>query len=322
MPRMWRVALSRILTPDDQVASFDRRGFRAATACAREHLELVGRTFLNGLRTGLEARAVEDSAATLEQIEREFRGFGYEGAAMGFALRDAIRFGSLGPGYVERLLVGQGQAHVYMVHVGLGWAMARLPRWRWSRIVPRDPLHRWLTVDGLGFCRAYFDTAQVVHQQVRDARPVWPGGDPGYTGRALDQGLGRALWFVEGADVVQVADRIERFSPQRHPDLWSGVGLAATYAGGTGVRELRELRERAGQHWPQLAQGSAFAAKARLRAGLAGDHTRSATETLCGCPPEQAAAVTDRALVNLPDDEWGVPSFEVWRRRTAGAFIR
>ena len=42
-----------------------------------------------------------------------------------------------------------------------------------------------------------------------------------------------------------------------------GVGLPATYAGMPGAEVLADLRARAGAHRPQLAQGSAFAAKAR-----------------------------------------------------------
>src|ERR1039457_1019400 len=87
------------------------------------------------------------------------------------------------------------------------------------------------------------------------------GGVAGSPRRAFDQGLGRSLWFVEGADASRIAAAISSFPKARQPDLWSGVGLACAYAGGRDQAHLELLRETAGPYVAQVAQGAAFAAK-------------------------------------------------------------
>jgi enediyne biosynthesis protein E3 len=297
----WR----RLLTISAEEATFARRGFRVTGA--RTHLEEIGRTFLSGYHAALGSADPSDLTARLGEVARPLRGFAYEGAAMALALQDA-----LAPWRRDRLaefLAGPGAAHVYMVHVGVGWAMARLP-WRSPTPPgrPLDPLLAWLAIDGYGFHQGYFHPARFVNDQRRQRRAT------GYAARAFDQGLGRSVWFVEGADVALVADTVTAFAPARQPDLWSGVGLAATYAGGTDAAQLAALRLAAGPHAPHLAQGAAFAAKARQHAGTMTAHTDAAVPALTGVSATAAAAVTDRALVDLHRD-CNVPAYEVWRRR-------
>ncbi len=77
---------------------------------------------------------------------------------------------------------------------------------------------------------------------------------------------------------------------------------------------IETLMIRARANRGQLAQGAAFAAKARERAGIPSTHTDLACRILCGMPAEDAARATDVALVDLPAD--GVlPAYEVWRQR-------
>src|SRR5262249_39188789 len=150
-------------------------------------------------------------------IEPAFRGFAYEGCSMALAVRDGIALGSRH--WVRDLLASRGAAHVYMAYIGVGWAMARLPRGRWRAITPHDPLLRWLVLDGYGLHPPYFRTAQYVAGQRQAPIPGWGSG---YAQRVADQGIGRALWFVNGADVQHVADTIGKFAPSRRADLWSG----------------------------------------------------------------------------------------------------
>ena len=83
-----------------------------------------------------------------------------------------------------------------------------------------------------------------------------------------------------------VADLIEAYPESRQADLYGGAGLAATYAGGVDEDELRGFRDRAGSYRPQVAQGSAFAATARMRGPAAGTpHTAVATGVFCGLSP-------------------------------------
>lgn len=315
-----RALRRRILTPNSKAAKADVRKFHVKNQSSRQLLETVGEKFLTGFSYAAEASAPAEAEVRLETIEHRFRGFAYEGAAMGFTIMDALRVG--GPSGIDRFLTGRGDDHVYMVHIGIGWAFARLPRFLWPKVAPKDQLLRWLVLDGYGFHQAYFRTDKYVHGQYQDSAFPWPGDGPRhYANRAIDQGIGRALWFVNGTDPTRVASMIEGFPTHRHSDLWSGAGLAATYAGGADEAELQELRKRAGEHRALVAQASAFAAKTRLRANLVTPHTRLATEVFCGMSPEQAAAVTDETRPSRIDETGSAPTYEVWRQRIANQFV-
>lgn len=320
MSKRWRALRRRILTPNVSATLLDTRGFHKKNPTAQDLLETIGRMFLTGYAYAAEARTTADAEIQLEQIPTRFRGFAYEGAAMCFAVRDGLPLG--GRNHVENLLTtARGSEHIYMVYVGIGWAMARLPRWRWPAADTLDPLLRWLVLDGYGFHQAYFHTRRYVHEQYQDARFPWPA-DAGraYANRAIDQGIGRAMWFVGGADAELVADMIEKFPEERRPDLYSGAGLAATYAGGADEDELQAFQRRAGRHRGQLAQACAFAAEARVRAGLMVPHTEVATRVFCGTTPERAARVTQEVR---PDQPVGgdLPAYEVWRQRITHEFV-
>jgi hypothetical protein len=81
------------------------------------------------------------------------------------------------------------------------------------------------------------------------------------------------------------------------------------------------LRSAAGSFLPQLAQGVAFAAKARERAGNLTPHTERACHTIWGAPASLAAQATDSALENLPTGA-PEPAYEVWRLRVQAEFVR
>jgi hypothetical protein len=319
----WGALRRRILTPNISATKLSVRGFHYKDETARELLETVGRSFLEGYGYAAESRVPVEAEEKLEQMPYKFRGFAYEGAGMGFAVRDALPFGR--GGRTGRFLQGRAKAHDYMVLVGVGWAMARVPRSRWSKLgLDDDPLLRWLALDGYGFHQAFFHTGKYVHEQYREPAFPWPtDGSSWYSPRGIDQGIGRAMWFVGGADPKVVADLIEGFAEERHADLYAGSGLAATYAGGLPESELRWYADRVGQYLPNVAQGSAFAATARVDQGLVVDHTGVATKVFCDMTPEEAAKLCHDtrppAVAELPEHP-GVPAFEIWRKRITAAF--
>src|SRR5215470_6350911 len=315
----WRALRRRILTPSVSAVSLDVRGFHQKSPATRQLLETVGKTFLAGYGYAAEARSTAEAADNLEAMPTRFRGFAYEGAAMAFTIRDRMPFGS--GRLIADFLAGPGGPHRYMAYVGIGWTMARLPRFRWPDSGVADALLRWLVLDGYGFHQAYFHTKRYVHGQYQESAFPWPKPDPaGYANNAIDQGIGRAMWFVGGTDVEMVASMIDRFPEERRSDLYSGAGLAATYAGGADEDELRTLSHRAGPYRALVAQGSAFAAEARVRAGLLVPHTEQATRVLCGLSAEEAARITQEVRpVHAVDGE--LPAYEMWRRRIAGEFV-
>jgi hypothetical protein len=304
--------LRRLLGIDPAEATFARRGFTGEGA-ARRRLERVGRSFLDGYHAALEHGGDSDALlpSALERVDAELRGFAYEGAAMAVALLDALmpwrrpRFAAF--------LRGAGAAHVYMLHVGAGWALARLHRPLRGVPAGMDPLLGWLAADGYGFHEGYFHPWRTV------GACAVPDRVAGYARRAFDQGAGRSLWFVCGAEPARIAAAVLRFPPARRADLWSGVGLACAYAGGSRRGEAEALPALAGAHRPALAQGAAFAAGARQRAGNPAPHTDLACRALCGLSAAAAAAVTDAALENLAP-RGDLPAYEVWRLRIQQRF--
>lgn len=307
----------RILTPSVKATKLETRGFYRKNRKSQERLESIGETFLRGYGHAVEARTPAEAERLLETVPREVRGFAYEGAGMGATVMDALPGRG---GRLASLLDGEGRHHVYMVYVGVGWAMARLPRLRWPAVDVTDPLLRWLVLDGYGFHQAYFRTEKYVHRQFRDPSFPWPADGPRwYAYQAIDQGIGRALWFVGGTDPAEVDRLIRRFPEDRHADLYAGSGLAATYAGGVTEQELRDFRKLSGPHLPLVAQAAAFAATARAHAGLLVPHNDLATEVLCGVPAREAHEISE-ATRPVPPYSGDVPPYEVWRQRLAARF--
>jgi hypothetical protein len=291
---------------------FSRRGFWSGNTVARTRLESVGEAFLAGYNMTLEEANQQSLANRLNRLSTEFRGFGYEGAAMAMTILD-----SLMPWRRSRVLEflhGVGRQHRYMMHVGMGWAVARLPKWMPVR-TGTDDLLRWLVLDGYGFHEGYFNSQQYCGAETPKVPRL-----SGYAARAFDQGLGRSLWFIHATNIERIHQSIERFHPARRPDLWSGVGLACTYAGGCDEATICQLKAAASDFAPELAQGAAFAAKTRLEADLLVPHTVLACAILCNSSAEHAAQETDTALQRLPSTPESEPRYETWRKNIQSAF--
>jgi hypothetical protein len=307
--------LRRFLEISPREVEFNRRGFTCSNPEVRDRLETIGRTFLRGYSAAMAHNDQNLLAESLDQIQPEQRGFAYEGAAMALALQDGIVFhGSA----LSRFIKGAGRRHIYMLHVGAGWAYARLP-WARRRIehafAKLDPVLRWLAIDGYGFHQGYFDGKTQAISDLATSNLSEHGRDVFY------QGLGRSLWFIDGADVHRICRSISEFSPLYHNDAWSGVGLACAYAGGMDPAAIAELRQESGLHAAALAQGAAFAAKARQLAQNPAPHTDLACSIICGMPAEQAAELCDTAFARInplhscPYQDWRLllqKSFMSW----------
>jgi enediyne biosynthesis protein E3 len=306
---------NRMFTPNPREVTFERRGFRSRGAAQQANLERIGRIFLQGFEYGMIGTGLGDISSALARVDKPVRGFAYEGCSMALAVRDAL---SPRRHWIRDFLAGPAAPHVYMAHIGIGWAMARLPAMRWRAIMPEDEVLRWLALDGYGFHQAYFHTSKYVGGQYRARIPRWEPAD--YALRAVDQGIGRALWFVNGSGVPEVAETISRFAPMRQGDLWSGAALASVYAGGVEGADLKLMRELAGVYASDAAQGAAFAAAARLQAGLVTPHTETAVQVYCGMTVQEAAAVTEQAVEVLAGASGPVPGYELWRQRIREQF--
>ncbi|GGV09030.1 DUF1702 family protein [Streptomyces spectabilis] len=311
----WLGHIRRIsLTPDVNQALLRKRGFPERDPQAKACLEMAGRSFIEGFGVAAQSSTAVEATATLARIDGIRRGFAFEGAAMAMAIRDAL---PLGHRHHVADLLEAADDHIYMIHVGVGWSLARLPRplRRAATVGLTDPTLTWLALDGYGFHQAFFHTDKYVRRQYIDPAPPLPmGAHAGYAPRAIDQGIGRALWFVAGADPNRALRLIEAFPPQRHEDLFAGLGLATTYAGGASRDEIEELAKRVGRHRPALAQGSVFAAEARTHAHITQPHTENAVQAITGLHVTEAAAIATQTRPSGHTVD-GQLSFEVWRRR-------
>jgi enediyne biosynthesis protein E3 len=211
-----------------------------------------------------------------------------------------------GRGRFARLLSGPGAHEPFLLHAGAGWAYARLRRRSWP-ITAFDPLLRWLPYDGYGFHQAFFAGDRV--HRVSGAR----GWSP-YAHRAFHQGVGRALWFSCGADPERIATTAATFPAGFATDLWSGVGLAAAYAGGAPDGTLPALVALSGMSAPALAQGAIAATAARVTASNTNVDTERACTELCALTVDEAFELYETSLDGL-EPRVDPMAYETWRTR-------
>ncbi len=349
-PTSWGRLRQTLLQISPQEATFKQRGFLSTHAKTQQHLETIGKTFLQGYQTAIAFSDPSQVIVQLNGVEKEYRGFAFEGAAMGLALLD--RLTPWNTTRIAQFLRQDGDDHIYMTYVGIGWLLARFPggiqgylrklekgqgysgsgrledketrrqgeQNRSSSYTPQTshsqphPLIGWLAIDGYGFHQGYFHWPQCIQGL------LVPKHLSGYSCRVFDQGLGRSLWFVKGGNLQAIETAIAQFQTHRRADLWSGIGLACAYAGGMENSQLEGLKQVAKPYYAQFAQGVAFAAKTRLRARNLTEHTQIAVENLCGISVQQAADLTDETLIGLSYGET-IPAYEQWRQRIQNYFV-
>lgn len=303
--------LRRFLAKDPLESDLGRRRFRSRGGPSRRVFTKAESSYVFGYNAVM-SRETEK----IEEIPHEQRPFGYEGAAAACTVLDLL---TLTRGRrLHELLAGPAQHHRHAAYLGAGrgYALVRLrPVWGARRA---HPLLRWLAVDGFGFQLALTRTDRLVGERTM----------PDLLTRAhcavFDQGLGRLLWYHDGASPDDAATRIGGFPAPRRADLWSGVGFAATYTGGAEADELWWLTEHAGADGfrAYLAQGCAFAVAARLRSGELPAQVARAVPILAGTDPEEAAAWTDQALIALGHEAHTHEDFQRWQSQIRRSWSR
>lgn len=284
----------------------------------RPALDQIPQAVIVGFESALESPRTSDIAARVGLMPEPLQGFGFEGAVMATTILDAMTSSAR----TRDLIEGPARPHYFLAYIGIGFALARLPRRLWVRALPEleldgyHPTLSWLAVDGYGFDLAYFNR----HRWVGTGRrpDPWPFlNTPDYFNRAVDQGKGRAVWFIDGARPANVAATVASFPADRRADLWAGVGLAAAFAGPTTHLDYGSLAERAGPYADDVRLGAALAARARHEAGAVPDHTHIATQQLTGRSVTDAARLVDDCAVVHPAGQ--EPAYELWRANVRSA---
>ena len=197
-------------------ASFSRREFPTCDAETREHLENVIRTFIEGYNLAL---VVSNPGQLSQRLDAGFPpalvGFAYEGVGLYLGLADLLV-----PRSTSRLRVFTSAAaphHDYIVTVGAGFALARVPfglRRLASYQKTLDPMSSWCLADGYGFHQGFFRWRRYIDKR----QPIPRSLDP-QNRRLFDAGLGRSMWWVFGANPARIAAAIGRFDPHFQFDV-------------------------------------------------------------------------------------------------------
>jgi hypothetical protein len=283
------------------MVDFETRGFRTSRPEQREILETHARSFLDGFN--LAASRWPTVHAGLDDVAQEERGFAYEGAGMYASLRDSL----LSPRQksLAHLISGPGDRYVHLIHVGAGWGLSAL-RIPGPIRLPRTPLLRWLALDGAGFAETFFGGQRVLAKRAC--------GSPTARWQVRMAGCGRALWFLQSADIAGIAAVIGELPARARPHLWSGVGLAAGYAGAVDGSGLEMLVDASGPDLAQLKQGVVFAAAARMRSGVVPAHTELVCRKILSADVDQARQWADAAAEDLALAS-DVDAYLEWRTR-------
>jgi hypothetical protein len=240
-------------------------------------------------------------------VSNELCGFAHEGAAMGLFAIDALA--PFTRGNFNRFIEGPGKNHLYMSFIGAGLALGAL-HLPYERAMRRyTHFSRTLIMDGYGFFHGYFRTEPTVRGTRIPAKVL---ANPVYRER-FDAGLGRALWFVEGGDPEKLARTISVFPVERRAQLWAGVGLACTYAGGVSREWILRLLELGNGCELDLAMGSLLACHARHRAENPAPHNDLAARILSGLSSEQLHQIAEDKLRDIDETSETTRGEDTWK---------
>jgi hypothetical protein len=284
----------------------------------QRHLEGILQVGVDGFQLAMRQPDLDLVVTELERtLDDHHCGFAFEGVGAYLAAIDLTTLGATRR--LEGLLRGPGGHHDGLAVLGAGFAVARVPwgRLLWERYRSRlDPLVAWSMADGLGFHQGLFHHRRFVHQC--EAPPAYL---PTHDLEPFDSGVGRSLWWVEGASPSRIADRIESFPAQRRAELWNGIGTACTYAAGIDEGALRELSRLSAEWRPDFLSGVCFAPLIRKRGRNPSARTDAACRELLRMTADEAADLSESVVAEVEhglsgsDDRRAREIYTLMRRR-------
>lgn len=276
-PSALRRLKGRLLAIPLEEASFSKRGFPGCSSASRPHLEKIIETFIEGHNLALSASSMDELTRQLDaSFPPGLVGFAYEGVGLCFGLRDLVFPHS--KSRLAEFAKTAGRRNDYIVMVGAGFAIARMPfgaRRLDSYQRRLDPMHSWCIADGYGFHQGFFHWRRFIEGQ-----ETAPKTFNAQNRRLFDSGVGRSMWWVFGADAMSIANAISRFQPDRQADMWTGIGCALAYAGGGPPGTAKLLLNLAGRFCFDLLSGLPLAAHMRHKGQNAATWTDEACATL------------------------------------------
>ena len=256
-----------------------------------QKMDVIQDTFLRIQDLYFQSPDLDANIIDLVQTGAEFRSIAYESAAMSIAMQDLALNNQLANWFL--FVNGPGHAHATQVHVGLGWALAQKLVNPMDYLLLMPPMHRYRVFDGYGYYEGIFRRRRSIlnHLKLNVADAVASG--------ALDQGVGRSLWYNSRADFDAAKTTLETFAAERQPDLWRGLGIAITYVGGSTEDALRDMWGKAGAYQTQLATGAAMALVSRHYAGYVTPDSELACKVWCGKTAAEIIALNEQLRSNI-----------------------
>ena len=252
----------------EEETAFARRGFSAATPTARDRLERVGATFVAGYHTAL--RAGDRTTSRRPWRPSTARSAASPSRARRWRSRCSTRSPPGGATACARFLDGPARPHTYMRprRRRLGAGPPALPR-----RAPRSPASTRCSAGWPSTATASTRATSTPAARRRQRR--CPRALDGLRARAPStRASAGASGSSDGADVGAHRRRPSAPSqPRATPTCGAAWASPAAYAGGAARDALRGAAGPRGRPRRRLAQGVAFAAKARERAGNPAAHT-------------------------------------------------
>lgn len=266
-----------------------------------QHLQSITNAFAVGFNS-----VIMCDKSSFNQIELSQKGFYHEGSAMAFALTDCL-FLKRPSKFRVIQNIHEWPNFSYLKHVGVGWVFAKVPWARTFLFNKLDPVRRWLAIDGWGFHDAFFKTTKTLGKN-------FPLSLENEEINVYLQGIGRALWFIKGSEPQLIFKFISQCPSHYRAALWSGVGLAVTYAGCHEKNKflLDQIKDLSGTYILNLQQGVAFGATAAFKGETVSEQTIHTCNVLTGQTVEHLSKLCDDSEGILPRDG-SVKTYLFWQ---------
>ncbi len=273
-------------------------------------MDAIQNTFLYVQDIFFESPDWKQHIAELESTDIEFRSIAYESASMSIALEDLKQGEQLTNWF--QFLNEAASAHATQVHVGLGWAFAQSLKNPVPCLPKLNPMLRYRVLDGYGYYEGIFRRRRSIinHLKLQVEDTV--------ASAALDQGLGRSIWYLNKGNFDDAKTMIERFAAERHKDLWRGLGIAISYVGGCSEEGLQEIFSKADSYKTQLATGAVMALVSRDAAKYISTDTELACKVWCNKTVEQTLAFNYSIKIKL--DLQSDDAYDSWIAKIESSF--
>ncbi|MCX6198220.1 MAG: DUF1702 family protein [Bacteroidetes bacterium] len=244
-----------------------------------QKMDTIQNTFLRVQDIFFESPEWRNHVAELESTDIEFRSIAYESASMSIALEDLKQGEQLTNWF--QFLNEVASAHATQVHVGLGWAFAQQLKNPIAYLTKLNPMMRYRVLDGYGYYEGIFRRRRSIINHLKLQV------DDAVASAALDQGLGRSIWYLNKGIIDDAKIMIEGFAIERHKDLWRGLGIAIAYVGGCDEEMLKDFFSKSDFYKTQLATGAVMALVSRDSAKYISTDTELACKVFCNKTAEQ-----------------------------------